>query len=70
MKRPVPLTLPVPEQPEPAAVVDFLHAHGVRYTTRDGWALLNAHEHALGAEQGRERIKVVERDAMLDASGA
>ena len=62
--------LPAPEQPEPDAVVDFLHTHGVRYTTRDGWALLNAHEHALGAEQGRERIKVVERDAMLDASGA
>ncbi|MFE7709977.1 FAD-dependent oxidoreductase [Streptomyces sp. NPDC057486] len=62
--------LPAPTQPDPDAVVAFLQARGVRYTTRDGWHRLDAHEQALGAEQGRERIKVVERGAMLEASGA
>ncbi|MEZ0070354.1 hypothetical protein ABIA32_006407, partial [Streptacidiphilus sp. MAP12-20] len=30
----------------------------------------DAHERALGAPEGRERVKVVPRDEMLDASGA
>lgn len=62
--------LPVPTQPGADAIVDFLEQRGVRYTTKEGWHRLDAHEQALGAEQGRERIKVVERAAMLDASGA
>ncbi|MHB9849049.1 FAD-dependent oxidoreductase [Streptomyces krungchingensis] len=60
--------LPAPSAPEPEAVVAFLEGRGIRYTTRDGWYQLDTHERALGAEQGRERVKVVERDAMLDAS--
>ncbi|MFE3903548.1 FAD-dependent oxidoreductase [Streptomyces sp. NPDC059153] len=60
--------LATPAQPEPEAVTAFLEERGVRYTTREGWYRLDAHEQALGAEQGRDRIKVVERDAMLDAS--
>lgn len=62
--------LPAPAQPDTDAVVDFLEQRGVRYTTKEGWHRLDAHEQALGAEQGRERVKVVERAAMLDASGA
>ncbi|MFE6189617.1 FAD-dependent oxidoreductase [Streptomyces sp. NPDC056465] len=62
--------LPTPAQPGADAIVDFLEQRGVRYTTKEGWHRLDAHEQALGAEQGRERIKVVERAAMLDASGA
>ncbi|MFJ4178193.1 pyridine nucleotide-disulfide oxidoreductase, partial [Streptomyces sp. NPDC089733] len=57
-----------PVRPEPEAVTAFLEERGVRYTTREGWYRLDAHERALGAEQDRERIKVVEREAMLDAS--
>ncbi|MFG2422733.1 FAD-dependent oxidoreductase [Streptomyces sp. NPDC048448] len=62
--------LPTASAPEPEAVVDLLEQRGVRYTTREGWYLLDAHERVLGSSQGRERIKVVDRDAMLDASGA
>ncbi|MEY9843802.1 FAD-dependent oxidoreductase [Streptacidiphilus sp. MAP5-3] len=62
--------LPAPTQPEPEAVERFLAERGVRYTTRDGWYRLDAHERALGEPQGRERVKVVSRDEMLDASGA
>ncbi|MFF4291556.1 FAD-dependent oxidoreductase [Streptomyces sp. NPDC001633] len=60
--------LPAPASPDPAAVTAFLEERGVRWTTREGWHRLDAHEQALGAAQGRERIKVVEREAMLDAS--
>ncbi|MDX3077637.1 FAD-dependent oxidoreductase [Streptomyces sp. NPDC088354] len=62
--------LPAPAAPDPGAVVEFLERRGVRYTTREGWYRLDAHERALGVPEGRERIKVVDREAMLDASGA
>ncbi|RAG85263.1 pyridine nucleotide-disulfide oxidoreductase [Streptacidiphilus pinicola] len=56
--------------PEPAAVDAFLRERGVRFTSWEGWQRLDAHERALGAAEGRERVKVVPRDEMLDASGA
>ncbi|WAL70612.1 FAD-dependent oxidoreductase [Kitasatospora sp. YST-16] len=58
------------EAAEPAedAVLDFLRARGVDFTTWEGWHHLDAHEKALGAAEGRERVKVVERVGMLDAS--
>ena len=62
--------LPGAELPEPEAVTAFLEQRGVRYTTWDGWHRLDAHERALGEAEGRERIKVVERESMLRASGA
>ncbi|KPL30346.1 pyridine nucleotide-disulfide oxidoreductase [Streptomyces anulatus] len=62
--------LPEPATPAPEAVDAFLEDRGVRYTTWEGWHKLDAHEQALGAAQGRERIKVVEREGMLEASGA
>jgi ferredoxin--NADP+ reductase len=58
------------ESPAEDAVVAFLDAAGVDYTTWEGWHRLDAHERALGQEQGRERVKVVEREAMLRASGS
>ncbi|PRH80246.1 pyridine nucleotide-disulfide oxidoreductase [Streptomyces solincola] len=57
-----------PRAPEEDAVVDFLASKGVEYTTWDGWYRLDAAEKALGALQGRERVKIVERRGMLDAS--
>ncbi|VEI12886.1 FAD-dependent oxidoreductase [Trueperella bialowiezensis] len=45
-----------------------LEERGVRYTTWHGWELLEEYEKALGAEQGRERIKVVERETMTAIS--
>ncbi|WP_033216509.1 FAD-dependent oxidoreductase [Kitasatospora phosalacinea] len=55
-------------EPAEDAVVDFLRARGVDFTTWEGWHRLDAHEKALGAAEGRERVKVVERVGMLDAS--
>ncbi|MEY9872175.1 ferredoxin--NADP+ reductase [Streptacidiphilus sp. MAP12-33] len=56
--------------PEPEAVDAFLRERGVRFTTWEGWQRLDARERELGAAQGRDRVKIVPRDAMLDASGA
>ena len=47
------------------AVVAFLTERGVQPVEWSGWTLLDAHERALGAPQGRERIKVVPRAEML-----
>ncbi|BAJ26998.1 MULTISPECIES: FAD-dependent oxidoreductase [Kitasatospora] len=55
-------------EPAEDAVVDFLRARGVDFTTWEGWHHLDAHEKALGAAEGRERVKVVDRVGMLDAS--
>ena len=54
-----------PEQPEPEAVDRYLDGRGIAYTTWDGWEKLDNHELALGADQGRERIKVVPRADMV-----
>ncbi|MBO1414342.1 FAD-dependent oxidoreductase [Streptomyces sp. FH025] len=62
--------LPGAVEPDPAAIEEHLRARGVRYTTWDGWYRLDAHERALGEAQGRERVKVVEREDMLRHSGA
>ncbi|MFI6431571.1 FAD-dependent oxidoreductase [Rhodococcus oryzae] len=55
-------------QPEEDAVVTFLEGKQVPFTTWDGWYRLDAHERSLGEPEGRERIKVVEREDMLRAS--
>ena len=56
------------QQPEEDAVVQFLEGKQVPFTTWDGWYRLDAHERSLGEPEGRERIKVVEREDMLRAS--
>ncbi|WP_100835159.1 FAD-dependent oxidoreductase [Kitasatospora fiedleri] len=55
-------------EPAEDAVVGFLRSRGVDFTTWEGWQHLDAHEKALGAAEGRERVKVVDRVGMLDAS--
>ena len=62
--------LPAAAAPGEDAVTEFLAAAGVRYTTWDGWYRLDAAERALGEAEGRERVKIVPREGMLDASGA
>ena len=59
---------PVAAEPELDAVTGFLDQQGVRYTTWDGWYRLDAHERALGEPAGRARIKVVERERMIEVS--
>ncbi|MFF0493830.1 FAD-dependent oxidoreductase [Nocardia sp. NPDC004068] len=58
---------PAPE-PDPDAVTKWLEDKGIPFTTWAGWYRLDAHERSLGEPQGRERVKVVEREDMLRAS--
>ncbi|MBT2400981.1 FAD-dependent oxidoreductase [Streptomyces sp. ISL-100] len=62
--------LAAPAAPAEDAVVAFLDSSGVQYTTWDGWHHLDSAERALGAAEGRERVKIVDREAMLKASEA
>ena len=57
-----------PEQPGEDAVVDLLTARGIRWTTVEGWHLLDQAEMALGGPEGRARVKIVPREEMLAAS--
>ena len=54
-----------PADPSEEAIVALLESRGVEYTTLDGWHALDQHEIALGAAEGRARIKVVPRDEMV-----
>ncbi|MFF1905681.1 FAD-dependent oxidoreductase [Kitasatospora sp. NPDC058218] len=63
-------SLPGAVEPEPDAVVAHLRDQGVRFTTWEGWKELDAHERDLGTAEGRERVKVVDREEMLRHSGA
>jgi ferredoxin--NADP+ reductase len=60
--------LPRAAERSPDAVTDFLDAKGLHYTTWDGWEQLDAHEMSLGAPHGRERVKVVDRQVMIEVS--
>lgn len=57
-----------PGHPEEDAVVELLRSRGVEFTNLDGWHHLDEHELALGAAEGRTRIKVVPRDEMVRIS--
>lgn len=59
-----------PTNPDEGEIVDLLTERGVEFTTVDGWVALDEHERALGAPQGRARIKVVDRDEMIRISRA
>ncbi|WP_329073095.1 FAD-dependent oxidoreductase [Amycolatopsis sp. NBC_01480] len=61
-------TLAAPKYSSPDAILDFLAARGIPFTTWDGWAKLDAHEKSLGEPHGRERVKVVEREEMIRVS--
>ncbi|MFJ6632753.1 FAD-dependent oxidoreductase [Streptomyces sp. NPDC091376] len=62
--------LRTPSAPDPEAVVAFLDRTNVRYTTWQGWYRLDEAERALGTAEDRERVKIVDREGMLRASGA
>jgi ferredoxin--NADP+ reductase len=57
-----------PEDPSDEAIPALLRERGVEYTDLEGWHHLDTHEQALGAVDGRERIKVVPRDEMIEVS--
>lgn len=65
--------------PSETAVEKILAERGLEFTTWQGWGRLDAHEQALGQAYGpvtykdgtsgpRERVKVIDREAMLAAS--
>ena len=55
--------------PNPDAVVALLKERGVRYVTADEWRQIDAAEVAAGKEQGKPRVKFVERDEMFGVVG-
>jgi ferredoxin--NADP+ reductase len=57
-----------PEVDDPDAILDHLADRGAVVIDADGWSRLDAHELALGNDQGRERIKVVPREDMIQAA--
>ncbi len=57
-----------PESPSEESVVELLNARGIAYTDLGGWHNLDQHERALGAAEGRNRIKVVPRAEMVEIS--
>ena len=63
-------TLPRAAKPDPEAVLELLDSRGLHFTTWEGWDLLDAHEISLGEPHGRARIKVVDRDTMVEVSRA
>ena len=57
-----------PSDPDEHSVTNLLDSRGVSYTNLEGWHRLDQAELARGAKHGRERIKVVPRDEMLEIS--
>jgi ferredoxin--NADP+ reductase len=57
-----------PEFPEEGSVSALLESRGVHFTNLDGWHRLDDRELSIGAERGRERVKVVDREEMMAAS--
>ncbi|ALO65899.1 pyridine nucleotide-disulfide oxidoreductase [Arthrobacter alpinus] len=70
------LSLPAAQFPGEQDVSDLLESRGVEFTTWEGWNKLDAHEKHLGASYNaahgvavvRERIKVVDREQMVNIS--
>lgn len=63
-------SLAAPTVGEPDALLRHLLDSGVDVTLWDDWERLDAREIALGAQAGRERIKIVSREEMIAAGRA
>jgi ferredoxin--NADP+ reductase len=57
-----------PAAADEAAVTSLLESRGVQYIGWPEWLMIDAREKALGEAEGRERIKLVEREDFLDAA--
>lgn len=57
-----------PAQPGEAEIVATLETRGVAFVGWPQWLLIDAKERALGEAEGRERIKLFEREQMLSVS--
>ena len=58
--------LPEPIEPDEKATLEFLEGHGVAATSWEGWQRIDAHEAVRGAAQGRARVKLVDRDQLIE----
>ncbi|MEY9260129.1 ferredoxin--NADP+ reductase [Brevibacterium epidermidis] len=54
-----------PLYPEESSIVELLESKGVEFTDWEGYHRLEAAEKALGETEGRERVKIATREAML-----
>ena len=57
-----------PANPDEQSVVDLLESKNVKFLGWPEWLKVDATERSLGEAQGRERIKLVEREDFLDAA--
>ena len=57
-----------PTSADEAAVVALLEERGVEYIGWPEWLMIDARERALGEAEGRERIKLVDRDDFLSVA--
>lgn len=57
-----------PEQPHESAIVETLSSRGVEFIDWTHWLRIDAQEKRLGQSEGRERIKLFDRDQMLKVS--
>ena len=57
-----------PEHPEEQQIVDLLKAKSVNFIDWQGWLAIDAKEQSLGEAAGRERIKLFNREQMLQIS--
>src|SRR5699024_9903204 len=55
-----------PVYPDESAIVDLLDSKGVDYVDWEGYHRVEAAEKAAGEAEGRERIKLATREAMLE----
>lgn len=55
-----------PQYPDEASVDALLNARKIDYVTLDGWHRIDQYEMQLGSQRGRERVKVVAREDMVD----
>jgi ferredoxin--NADP+ reductase len=57
-----------PNEPAEEAIVETLRERGVDFMDWSSWLNVDAKERSLGAGDGRERIKLFDRDEMLRVS--
>ena len=57
-----------PEQPDESAIVETLSRRGVEFIDWSHWLRIDAQERKLGESEGRERIKLFDRNQMLKVS--
>jgi ferredoxin--NADP+ reductase len=61
-------SLPRAPERDPDAVVRLLQSREVQVVVWDGWQAIDEAELALGAAQGRKRVKISDRDTLLDTA--